>query len=141
MSKITNQTEKDILLEKMAADRRRLAEALSDGTPADPLSKGWVSTTALTAGAMVGWPSFLRKPLRAMAAMSWRERLKEVLSQGTARYRHRRTPDPEIVRLAQLTDDLRFAVERNAETDEIARIQRELDEHMDRLRAKKQQVS
>jgi hypothetical protein len=107
MTKIDHQAEKQTLLAKMELDRAELADALVRSTPQTRTSKGWASTTALAAAAGVGWPKFLRKPLRAMAVVSIRERLKEILDRrNDVRQAHQ---DPEVERLAQLAADLRHA--------------------------------
>src|SRR5690606_40797296 len=58
----TTQADKQALLAKMEQDRRELADAFGRATGPDPSARGWASTTALAAGAVVGWPPFLKKP-------------------------------------------------------------------------------
>lgn len=134
MSKINTATEKQILLDKMALDRRELADAVTRATTQTRTSKGWASTTALAAGALAGWPKFLRKPLRAMAAVSLKDRLNEILTSRMRNRGHVLPTDPELARLSQLTADLRHAVEHAAATEEVERIRRELDEQVHRMR-------
>lgn len=133
MPKTTTQAEKDALLAKMERDRAALADAFARAATQMKTSNGWASTTALAAGAVIGWPRFLKKPLRAMAAVALRDRVTNVLKR-----RHRRASppaaNPEVDRLAQLTADLRQAIERIAPAEEIERIRRELDDQVERIR-------
>ncbi|CAM4176168.1 DUF3618 domain-containing protein [Bordetella tumbae] len=134
MPKTTTQAEKDALLAKMERDRDELADAFARAATQTKTSNGWASTTALAAGAVIGWPRFLKKPLRAMAAVALRDRVTNVLKR---RHQRRASPpaaNPEVDRLAQLAADLRQAIERIAPAEEIERIRRELDDQVARIR-------
>lgn len=137
MTKIDTQTKKQILLNKMEDDRLRLAQALTHVSRSQA-AKGSSSTTARTAGALAGWPAFLRKPLRALAGMSWKEQISDLLFRKTLDHHDAQAIDPDISRLIQLTNDLKFSINRCATPEEIARIQLELDNHIQRLRKLKQ---
>ena len=134
MPKTTTQAEKDALLAKMERDRDELADAFARAAAQTKPSSGWASTTALAAGAVIGWPRFLKKPLRAMAAVALRDRVSNVLKR---RHQSRATlpaANAEVERLAQLTADLRHAIERVAPVEEVERIRRELDGQVVRIR-------
>ncbi|MVW80582.1 hypothetical protein [Bordetella sp. 02P26C-1] len=132
MTKIDHQAEKQTLLAKMELDRAQLADALVHPTPETKTTKGWASTAALAAGAAVGWPRFLRKPLRAMALVAVRQRVAEILNR---RNQVREVPDdPEMQRLAQLAADLRHAMAQAERPEDVERVRRELDEQVQRVR-------
>lgn len=134
MPKINTQVEKQVLLDKMEQDRRELADAISRASVPSPASKGWASTTALAASAVVGWPRFLKKPLRALAAVSLRDRFTEILARRDVIPGVARPSDPDVARLAQLTADLRQAVDQAAAAEEVERIQLELNAQVHRIR-------
>ncbi|MVW71013.1 hypothetical protein [Bordetella sp. 15P40C-2] len=132
MTKIDHQAEKQTLLAKMELDRAQLADALVHPTPETKTTKGWASTAALAAGAAVGWPRFLRKPLRAMALVAVRQRVAEILNR---RNQVREVPDdPEMQRVAQLAADLRHAMAQAERPEDVERVRRELDEQVQRVR-------
>lgn len=130
----TTQADKQALLAKMEQDRRELADAFGRVAGPDRSARGWASTTALAAGAVVGWPPFLKKPLRAMAAMALRERLAGVLRRRRQRRVSAPLPDAEIAQLAKAMADLRLAAERAANPQEVERLRAELDAQVLRLR-------
>jgi len=134
MPKTTTQAEKDALLAKMERDRAELADAFARAATHTKTSSGWASTTALAAGAVIGWPRFLKKPMRALAAVALRDRFSNVLK----RRHHKRANSPaanaEVDRLAQLTADLRHAIDRVAPAEEVEHIRRELDDQVRRIR-------
>ncbi|HYG43880.1 MAG TPA: hypothetical protein VEA17_13250 [Bordetella sp.] len=135
MPKTTTQADKQALLAKMESDRRELADAFGRAAFSGPPSKGWASTTALAAGAALGWPRFLKKPLRAMAVVAMRDRLASVLRRRHVRRVSAPLPDAEIARLAQLVADLRASAAQSADPQDIEQLRRQLDEHVHRLRA------
>lgn len=131
MTKIDEQAEKQTLLAKMDVDRAQLTDALTYCEPRTQTSKGWTSTAALAAGAAVGWPRFLRKPLRAMAMVAIKNRVSEMLQRRSGSQAPR---DPELERLAQLAADLRHAVAQAERVEDVERVRRELDEQVRRVR-------
>ncbi|MBV7483962.1 hypothetical protein [Bordetella sp. BOR01] len=135
MSKTTTQADKQALLAKMEHDRCELAEAFGRAALPGKASRGWASTTALAAGAALGWPPFLKKPLRAMAMVAVRDRLASVLRRRHVRRASAPLPDAEIARLAQLVAELRASAARSADPGDIEQLRRQLDEHVHRLRA------
>jgi len=135
MPKTTTQADKQALLAKMDRDRRELADAFARAAPARSPAKGWGTATALTAGAALGWPSFLKQPLRAMAAVAVRDRLAAVLRRRHVRRASGALPDADVAQLAKLAADLRAASARSADAHEIERLRRQLDELVRRLRA------
>ncbi|MCD0502779.1 hypothetical protein [Bordetella petrii] len=134
MPKITTPADKQALLDKMELDRRQLADAFARAAHAGKPSRGWAATTALAAGAAVGWPPFLKQPLRAMATVAVRDRLASLLRRRHVRRASAPLPDEEVARLAQLVADLRAAAERAADAQEIEHLRAQLDAHVRRLR-------
>ncbi|OZI49835.1 hypothetical protein [Bordetella genomosp. 4] len=134
MPKTTTQAEKDALLAKMERDRAELADAFARAATHTKTSSGWASTTALAAGAVIGWPRFLKKPMRAMAAVALRDRFSNVLKRRHQRRADSPAANAEVDRLAQLTTDLRQAIERVAPAEEVEHIRRELDDQVRRIR-------
>jgi len=135
MPKTTTPADKQALLAKMDRDRRELADAFARAVPADSPAKGWGTATALTAGAMLGWPSFLKQPLRAMAAVAVRDRLAALLRRRHVRRASGALPDADVAQLAKLAADLRVAAAGSADPGEVERLRAQLDEHVRRLRA------
>jgi|SRR5690606_18835909 hypothetical protein len=137
MSKTTTQADKLALLAKMERDRRELADAFGRlaAPPGSSRSKGWGSATALAAGAALGWPRFLKQPMRAMAMVAVRDRLASMLQRRKVRRVSAPLPDAEIASLAQQVADLRAAAARSADAQEIEALRHQLDEHVQRLRA------
>ncbi|MBO1110334.1 hypothetical protein [Bordetella petrii] len=138
MPKTTTQADKQALLAKMERDRRELADAFGRAAALAnaPGAKGWASTAALAAGAALGWPRFLKQPLRAMAAVAVRDRLASVLKRRHVRRASAPLPDAEAASLAQRVAGLRAAAERSADAQEIEALRRELDEQVQRLRSR-----
>ncbi|GAB1575675.1 hypothetical protein [Bordetella petrii] len=134
MPKTTTQADKEALLAKMARERRELADAVRRATPAGPPGRGWAATTALAAGAAVGWPPFLKQPLRAMAAVAVRDRLASLWRRRQVRRASGPLPDAEVARLAQLVAELRAAAEKAGDPREIEQLRLQLDEQVRRLR-------
>ncbi|OZI73735.1 hypothetical protein [Bordetella genomosp. 2] len=138
MPKTTTQADKEALLAKMARERRELADAVGRAAPARQPGRGWAATTALAAGAAVGWPPFLRQPLRAMAAVAVRDRIASLWRRRRVRRASGPLPDAEIARLAQLVADLRAAAERADDPRAVEQLRLQLDEQVRRLRALRQ---
>lgn len=134
MSKTTTQADKDVLLAKMERDRELLAISLPRSAPVGRSAGGWARTAALAAGATLGWPRFLRRPLRAMAAVSLRDRVAELLSRAQVRRASNPEPDPDLVQLAKMVAQVRAAAARQADHAEIERLRVQLDEQVSRLR-------
>ncbi|MGE8635353.1 MAG: hypothetical protein ACN6P8_17565 [Achromobacter piechaudii] len=150
MPKTTTQADKDALLAKMEEDRealRRAAPRFSRSPSFGLAGAAWAKTTALTAGAALGWPSFLKKPLRAAAAVALRARFAELLERRNTRRVSGALPVSEVERLTGMIAELRAATARvqvaeasvglEAETQaqEIERLRIQLDEQVTRLRA------
>lgn len=150
MPKTTTQADKDALLAKMEEDRealRRAAPRFSRSPSFGLAGAAWAKTTALTAGAALGWPSFLKKPLRAAAAVALRARFAELLERRNTRRVSGALPASEVERLTRMIAELRTATARvqvaeasvglEAETQaqEIERLRTQLDEQVTRLRA------
>lgn len=135
MPKTTTQADKQALLAKMEQDRQELASAFARAASPGTASKGWASTTALTAGAVLGWPRFLKQPLRAMAAVAVRDRVASVLRRRHVRRASGALPDADIASLAKLVAELRASAARSDDPHEIEQLRRQLDEHVQRLRA------
>lgn len=150
MPKTTTQADKDALLAKMEEDRealRRAAPRFSRSPSFGLAGAAWAKTTALTAGAALGWPSFLKKPLRAAAAVALRARFAELLERRNTRRVSGALPASEVERLTGMIAELRAATARvqiaeasvglEAETQaqEIERLRTQLDEQVTRLRA------
>jgi len=134
MPKSTTQADKQALLAKMERDRRELADAFGRAAALARPAGGWASTTALAAGAVAGWPPFLKKPLRAMATLAVRDRLAEVWKRRHRRRASAPLPDAEIAHLAQLMADLRLSAERATDAGQVEQLRRQLDEQVRRLR-------
>ncbi len=150
MPKTTTQADKDALLAKMEEDRealRRAAPRFSRSPSFGLAGAAWAKTTALTAGAALGWPSFLKKPLRAAAAVALRARFAELLERRNTRRVSGALPASEVERLTGMIAELRTAtarvqvaeasvgLEAEAQAQEIERLRIQLDEQVTRLRA------
>ncbi|EFF73276.1 hypothetical protein [Achromobacter piechaudii] len=150
MPKTTTQADKDALLAKMEEDRealRRAAPRFSRSPSFGLAGAAWAKTTALTAGAALGWPSFLKKPLRAAAAVALRARFAELLERRNTRRVSGALPASEVERLTRMIAELRTAtarvqvaeasvgLEAEAQAREIERLRIQLDEQVARLRA------
>ncbi|WP_434643978.1 hypothetical protein [Achromobacter piechaudii] len=150
MPKTTTQADKDALLAKMEEDRealRRAAPRFSRSPSFGLAGAAWAKTTALTAGAALGWPSFLKKPLRAAAAVALRARFAELLERRNTRRVSGALPASEVDRLTRMIAELRAAtarvqvaeasvgLEAEAQAQEIERLRIQLDEQVTRLRA------
>ncbi|KNY09641.1 hypothetical protein AKG08_14455 [Achromobacter piechaudii] len=150
MPKTTTQADKDALLAKMEEDRealRRAAPRFSRSPSFGLAGAAWAKTTALTAGAALGWPSFLKKPLRAAAAVALRARFAELLERRNTRRVSGALPVSEVERLTGMIAELRAAtarvqvaeasvgLEAEAQAQEIERLRTQLDEQVTRLRA------
>ncbi|CAB3826416.1 hypothetical protein [Achromobacter piechaudii] len=150
MPKTTTQADKDALLAKMEEDRealRRAAPRFSRSPSFGLAGAAWAKTTALTAGAALGWPSFLKKPLRAAAAVALRARFAELLERRNTRRVSGALPASEVERLTGMIAELRAAtapvqiaeasvgLEAETQAQEIERLRIQLDEQVTRLRA------
>lgn len=140
MSKTTTLADKQALLAKMERDRRALALALPrSARPERPggAAAAWARTAALAAGASLGWPRFLRQPLRAMAAVAMRDRVAELMGRMQVRRVSNPLPDPDMLRLAKLIADVRAAAESAHDDAEIERLRALLDAQVSRLRTQR----
>ncbi|HWL28896.1 MAG TPA: hypothetical protein VNQ97_08300 [Burkholderiaceae bacterium] len=137
MSKTTTLADKEALLAKMERDRQALAIALPRGVPAGRSGGpggAWVRTAALAAGGALGWPRFLRQPLRAMAAIAMRDRVAELMRRLQVRRVSDPLPDPDLAQLATMVAQVRAATAQSADLAEIERLRAQLDEQVRRLR-------
>ncbi|WP_313622819.1 hypothetical protein [Achromobacter sp.] len=138
MPKTTTLADKQALLAKMERDRQALARPAPLSKPTSSLSAAgaaWARTTALAAGAAIGWPPFLRQPLRAMAAVALRDRFSELLTRSQVRRVSGPLHNPDLARLAKSIEDVREAAARSASEREIEQLRLQLDEQVRRLRA------
>lgn len=137
MSKTTTLADKEALLAKMERDRQALAIALPRGVPAGRSGGpggAWVRTAALAAGGALGWPRFLRQPLRAMAAIAMRDRVAELMRRLQVRRVSDPLPDPDLAQLATMVAQVRAAAAQSVDLAEIERLRAQLDEQVRRLR-------
>ncbi|MDX3984443.1 MAG: hypothetical protein QHC88_04230 [Achromobacter sp.] len=148
MPKTTTQADKDALLAKMEHDRqvlRRAGIASARSPSFGQAGAAWAKTTALAAGAALGWPPFLKQPLRAMTVVALRARVAELLDRRNTRRVSGILPAPEVERLTRLIAELRASMARlealgpevttGADAIEAERLRMQLDEHVQRLRA------
>jgi hypothetical protein len=137
MHKATTLADKDALLAKMDRDRQALARPSLRRVP--PVSSGlagaWARTTALTAGAALGWPPFLKQPLRARAAVALRARFAELLERSQVRRVSGALTDPDMIQLATMISDVRAAALRATDEQEVEMLRAKLDAEVRRLRA------
>ncbi|AVJ29138.1 hypothetical protein [Achromobacter spanius] len=134
MPKTTTLADKVALLAKMERDRQALAVPMRRSSPRSTVGAAWARTAALAAGATLGWPSFLRQPLRAMAAVAMRDRVSELMGRMQVRRVSNPMPDPDMARLEKLMADVRDVAERSADDAEIERLRAQLDDQVRRLR-------
>lgn len=138
MPKTTTLADKQALLAKMERDRQELAASATPATRGVRFGRSgaaWARTTALAAGAALGWPPFLKQPLRAMTAVALRDRFTELLNRSHVRRVSGTLSDADIARLTTLIADLRAAAARSAAPDEIEPLRSQLDAQVRRLRA------
>lgn len=134
MPKTTTFADKAALLAKMERDRQALAIPMPRSAPSGKAGAAWARTAALAAGASLGWPRFLRQPLRAMAAVAMRDRVAELMGRMQVRRVSKPIADPEMTRLAKMIVDLRAAAAMAADQAEIERLRAQLDDQVARLR-------
>ncbi len=135
MPKTTTLADKVALLAKMERDRQALAVPVRrSAAPRNTVGAAWARTAALAAGATLGWPRFLRQPLRAMAAVAMRDRVSELMGRMQVRRISNPMTDPDMARLEKLMADVRGAAERSADDAEIERLRAQLDDQVRRLR-------
>lgn len=136
MSKTTTQADKLALLAKMEGDRQALARPVAPHRPVrSTVGAAWARTTALAAGAALGWPPFLKQPLRAMTAVALRDRFTELLRRSQVRRVSGPLHDPDLARLAKTIAEVREAAARLADEREIEQLRQQLDEQVRQLRA------
>lgn len=135
MPKTTTLADKEALLAKMERDRRALAIPMTRSAPAGRSGSAWARTAALAAGATLGWPRFLRQPLRAMAAVAMRHRFAELMGRMQVRRVSNPATDPDMERLLKMMADVRAAAVSSADEAEIERLRAELDAQVRLLRA------
>jgi hypothetical protein len=134
MPKMTTLADKEALLAKMERDRQALAVPMARSAPRSTAGGAWARTAALAAGATLGWPRFLRQPLRAMAAVAMRDRVNELMGRMQVRRVSNPLPDPDMARLEKMVEEVRAAAARSADDAEIERLRAELDDQVRRLR-------
>ncbi|KRA02689.1 MAG: hypothetical protein ACN6O5_13350 [Achromobacter sp.] len=130
----TTLADKVALLAKMERDRQALAVPMRRSAPRSTVGAAWARTAALAAGATLGWPRFLRQPLRAMAAVAMRDRVSELMGRMQVRRVSNPMPDPDMARLEKMVEAVRAAAERSADDAEIERLRAQLDDQVRRLR-------
>lgn len=137
MPKTTTLADKEALLAKMQADRQALARPVPRrSTPSlGATGAAWARTTALAAGAALGWPPFLKQPLRAMTAVALRDRFSELLARSQVRRVSGPLHDPDLARLAKSISEVREAAARSASEREIEQLRVQLDQQVRHLRA------
>lgn len=139
MPKTTTSADKQALLAKMQRDRQALAGPARRSPPHDAAAGAWARTIALAVGAMLGWPPFLKQPLRAMAVVALRARLSEFLIRSKVRRvsgpLHDPDLAPDLARLAAAISDVQAATARSASSQEIEHLRLQLDAQVRRLRA------
>ena len=134
MPKTTTLADKEALLAKMERDRQALDVPMPRRLPLNRAGGAWARTAALAAGATLGWPRFLRQPLRAMAAVAMRDRVAELMGRMQVRRVSDPMSDPELARLEKMMADVRAAASRSADDAEIERLRAQLDLQVARLR-------
>lgn len=134
MPKMTTLADKEALLAKMERDRQALAVPMLRSAPRSTVGSAWARTAALAAGASLGWPRFLRQPLRAMAAVAMRDRVNELMGRMQVRRVSNPMPDPDMVRLEKMVEEVRAAAARLADDAEIERLRAQLDDQVRKLR-------
>lgn len=134
MPKTTTLADKEALLAKMERDRQALDVPMPRRLPLNRAGGAWARTAALAAGATLGWPRFLRQPLRAMAAVAMRDRFAELMGRMQVRRVSDPMSDPELARLEKMMADVRAAAARSADDAEIERLRAQLDLQVARLR-------
>lgn len=134
MPKTTTLADKEALLAKMERDRQALDVPMPRRVPLNRAGGAWARTAALAAGATLGWPRFLRQPLRAMAAVAMRDRVAELMGRMQVRRVSDPMSDPELARLEKMMADVRAAAARSADDAEIERLRAQLDLQVARLR-------
>lgn len=134
MPKTTTLADKEALLTKMERDRQALDIPRPRRVPLHRAGGAWARTAALAAGATLGWPRFLRQPLRAMAAVAMRDRLAELMGRMQVRRVSDPMSDPELARLEKMMADVRAAAARSADDAEVERLRAQLDLQVARLR-------
>lgn len=147
MPKTTTFADKEALLAKMQRDRQALAGPARRSPPHDAAAGAWARTIALAVGATLGWPPFLKQPLRAMAVVALRARLSEVLIRSKVRrvsgplHDPNLAPElaadlaPDLARVAAAISDVQAATARSASPQEIEHLRLQLDAQVRRLRA------
>lgn len=134
MPKTTTLADKEALLAKMERDRQALDIPRPRRVPLNRAGGAWARTAALAAGATLGWPRFLRQPLRAMAAVAMRDRLAELMGRMQVRRVSDPMSDPELARLEKMMADVRAAAARSTDDAEVERLRAQLDLQVARLR-------
>lgn len=134
MPKMTTLADKEALLAKMERDRQALFVPMARGAPRSRVGGAWARTAALAAGATLGWPRFLRQPLRAMAAVAMRDRINELMGRMQVRRVSNPMPDPDMAKLEKLVEAVRASALRSADDAEIERLRAQLDDQVRRLR-------
>lgn len=134
MPKMTTLADKAALLAKMERDRQALSVPMARSAPRSKVGGAWARTAALAAGASLGWPKFLRQPLRAMAAVALRDRVNELMGRMQVRRVSNPLPDPDMARLEKMVEEVRAAAVRSADDAEIERLRAQLDDQVRRLR-------
>jgi len=131
---MTTLADKAALLAKMERDRQALSVPMARSAPRSKVGGAWARTAALAAGASLGWPKFLRQPLRAMAAVALRDRVNELMGRMQVRRVSNPLPDPDMARLEKMVEEVRAAAVRSADDAEIERLRAQLDDQVRRLR-------
>lgn len=134
MPKMTTLADKEALLAKMERDRQSLSVPMARSAPRSRVGGAWARTAALAAGATLGWPPFLRQPLRAMAAVAMRDRINELMGRMQVRRVSNPMPDPDMAKLETMVEAVRAAALRSADDAEIERLRAQLDDQVRRLR-------
>jgi len=134
MPKMTTLADKEALLAKMERDRQALSVPMGRSAPRNTVGGAWARTAALAAGATLGWPRFLRQPLRAMAAVAMRDRVNELMGRMQVRRVSNPMPDPDMAKLEKMVEEVRAAAVRLADDAEIERLRAQLDDQVRRLR-------
>ncbi len=141
MPKTTTLADKEALLAKMERDRQALDIPMPRRVPLGRAGGAWARTAALAAGATLGWPRFLRQPLRAMAAVAMRDRFAELMGRMQVRRVSDPMSAPELARLEKMMAEVRAAAARSADDAEIERLRAQLDLQVARLRKLRVQQS
>ncbi|CAB3885086.1 hypothetical protein LMG26689_03687 [Achromobacter animicus] len=134
MPKMTTLADKAALLAKMERDRQALSVPMARSAPRSKVGGAWARTAALAAGASLGWPKFIRQPLRAMAAVALRDRVNELMGRMQVRRVSNPLPDPDMTRLEKMIEEVRAAAVRSADDAEIERLRAQLDDQVRLLR-------